>query len=645
MCGIAGFLGRFDPSALEVANAAQAHRGPDGSGVWIDASCGVGLGHRRLAIIDLSSTGAQPMASEDRSVVVAFNGEIYNFRELRLELERAGHRFRGSSDTEVLLELYRANGEAMLSRLNGIFALAIWDGTRKQMLLARDALGVKPLYVAELPRGIAFASEIGALLKLAPEARELDPDSLHRYLTFLWCPGSGTPLRNVRKLDPGAALVARDGRIERRWSWYRLPALRDDAPMLDRETAVDETARVLRAAVQRQLVSDVPVGAFLSGGLDSSAVVAFAREASPHMRCFTIEPAGGEEAGFADDLPFARRVAAHLDVPLDVVPIDAARMAGDLAGMVAQVGEPIADPAALNVLYISRLARAAGIKVLLSGAGGDDVFSGYRRHAALALAPLWTWLPRLLRRPLARGAQALDQRNSAFRRASRLMRGIDLDGDAGLVDRFSWTPEARLSALYSDEFRAQAARSVAAQPMLDFLGEVRRAEPLERMLALEQRFFLADHNLNYTDKMSMAAGVEVRVPFLDTDLVEHAARIPPHLKQRGLAGKWVLKKAMEPHLPRDVIHRPKTGFGAPVRRWMRHDLRPMLDDLLCPETLSKRRLFDPAAVRRLIEDNDSGRVDASYTLLSVACIELWCRAFLDRNATAPDAASVAPMLS
>lgn len=630
MCGFVGFLGDGDHTALRAGLAAISHRGPDDSGVFVDAAAGLGLGFARLSIQDLSPMGHQPMVGANGAVVLVFNGEIYNFRELRTELESKGYSFRGHSDTEVLLNLYLAEGEAMLPRLNGIFAFALWDARQQTMLLARDALGVKPLYVATLPQGVAFASEIKGLLPLLPEAGELDAKSLHRYLSFLWCPGDGTPLKAVRKLQPGEAMAIRAGRVERRWAWYQLPAFRGIAADLDEKAALQETVAHLRQAVQRQMVADVPVGAFLSGGLDSSAVVAFARELNPQIHCFTIESKGGHEEGDTDDLPYARRVAKHLGVPLEVVQIDSQRMATDLQRMVWQLDEPLADPAPLNVLYISELARQQGIKVLLSGAGGDDLFTGYRRHRAVLLERYWSWLPQTVRAGMERATASLDQRNAMSRRLAKLFNGASLSGDERLCNYFVWSKEADLLALYTPAFRAELAGAVAAAPMLEFLQPLNRAvQPLERMLALEQRFFLADHNLTYTDKMSMAAGVEVRVPFLDLDLVDFAARIPMRLKQRGQEGKWVLKKAMEPYLPHDVIYRPKSGFGAPLRRWMRHELRELLGDLLSVDSLKRRGLFEPISVQRLIAANDAGKVDAAYTLLSLLCIEIWCRRFVD----------------
>ena len=629
MCGIVAFSGRFDRAALERATDTVRHRGPDDNGTWLSADAHIGLGHTRLSIVDLSALGAQPMASDDGTVILSYNGEIYNHLELRADLEARGHRFHGHSDTETLLHLYLEFGHSMLSKLNGIFAFALWDARIGSLLLARDGLGVKPLYFAENGQGVAASSEIKALLQLMPEARELDVAALHRYLTFLWCPGDGTPLKAVRKLNPGEAMLVRDGCVERRWPWYRLPAFRSDPVLMSEAEAIEGTTRHLREAVRRQMMADVPLGAFLSGGLDSSAVVAFAREDHPDLRCFSIEMVNGQDDGQTDDLPYARRVAEHLGVKLDVVSVDAADMAADLQYLIGQLDEPLADPAPLNVLHISRLARANGIKVLLSGAGGDDLFTGYRRHQAVGLDSLMQWLPAGIRRGLEDASAGLDQRRSLSRRAAKFFNGAGESGNARLASYFRWAREDTLMQLYSPAFRAELGVTVAAQPMLDFLDDLRPStEALAKLLTLEQRFFLADHNLLYTDKMSMAAGVEARVPFLDPDLMEFASSIPMAMKQRGREGKWVLKKAMEPFLPSDVIYRPKAGFGAPLRRWMRHDLKALVGDLLSRQSLASRGLFDPEAVQRLIAANDAGRVDASYTLLALLSIEIWCRTYL-----------------
>jgi asparagine synthase (glutamine-hydrolysing) len=637
MCGIVGgWLPRARPESLAVSLDVLAHRGPDGRGCAIDGATGVMLGHVRLAIIDLSSAGAQPMKSDDGRITLVLNGEIYNYRELRSELESKGICFHSQSDTEVLLRLYIEEGLAMLGRLNGIFAFALHDGRLGELILARDALGIKPLYFSDTENGFAFASEIKGILPLLSDIGPLDLAALQCYLCFLWCPGNGTPLANVRKLGPGELIRVREGRLVEWRRWYTLPSMlgRAKGRLQATETVVAVRA-ALRRAVHRQLVADVPVGAFLSGGLDSTAVVAFAREQIPDIRCFTIETEGGRDSGEVDDLPYARRAANHLGVKLDVVRVDASQMARDIEELVWHLDEPLADPAPLNVLYISRLAREQGIKVLLSGAGGDDLFSGYRRHLAVRYEYLWDWLPPSGRRAIVSATKFLDHRNGLSRRLARLFAGAEKSGDERLTSYFAWTQPEHLVRLYSEEMRSAVAGMRADQPMLDYLKQISPdRDSLDRMLALEQRFFLADHNLLYTDKMSMAASVEVRAPFLDVDLVQLAADIPGSAKQQGRIGKWVLKEAMKPYLPRDLIYRPKTGFGAPLRRWMRNELREMLGDVLSEESLRRRGLFDSSSVQRLISDNDAGTLDAAYTLFSLLCVEIWCRRFLDKSTSA-----------
>ena len=628
MCGIVGVFGG-DLNSLNSANSLISHRGPDDDGIYINRTLNIGLGHRRLSILDTSSFGHQPMFSDDGKLVLVFNGEIYNYKELRSDLKRKGFVFQGKSDTEVLLKLYLSEGKKMLSKLNGIFTFAILDINSELLFLARDALGVKPLYYSTEDNVFAFASEIKALLKLIPNNKELDVESINRYLSFLWCPGDGTPLKSVKKLLPGEAIIVKNGCITDKWLWYKLPILNNTNKNLDKGRSISGVTKYLRQAVHRQMVADVPLGAFLSGGLDSSAVVAFAREVNPDIRCFSIETKGKQDKGFVADLPYAKRVAKHLNVSLDVVSIESHRMASDLESMIVQLDEPLADPAALNVLYISQLAREQGIKVLLSGAGGDDLFTGYRRHYALQLERYWGWLPKSVRTGLKGITKNLNTDNSINRRIVKMFNGAGLNSEDRLINYFRWSDDSLLQSLYSPEFRQQLAGSNSNQVMQDFLEPIlTSASSLDQMLALEQRFFLTDHNLNYTDKMSMAAGVETRVPFLDLDLVNFAARIPDKFKQKGSVGKWVLKKAMEPYLPKEVIYRPKTGFGAPLRTWIKHDLQELLRDVLSPDSLNKRGLFSSKAVQQLILDNNN-KIDASYTLFSLLCIEIWCRHYID----------------
>jgi len=631
MCGIGGFLLSseefFDSSKLNELLNNINHRGPDDKGIYEDLNHKVGLAHTRLAIQDLSTFGHQPMLSENKKVVIVFNGEIYNFRELRSELLEKSVKFNGTSDTEVLLKLYMQDGNEMLSRLNGIFAFAIWDKRNQSLFLARDNFGVKPLYYNLSNNNFFFSSELKALLPLLKNANNIDHVSLQKYLTYLYCPGKGTPIKSVNKLLPGEAMIVQDGKIKNLWKWYQLPVFKNKIkPKIKKDELINGVRDHLRNAVTRQLVADVPVGAFLSGGVDSSGIVAFAKEKNKDIRCFTIETQGAQDKGFQDDIHYARKVSKYLNVSLDVVQTSSSKMASDIELMVKMLDEPIADPAALNVLYISQLARAQGIKVLLSGAGGDDIFTGYRRHYALMSEHWWTWLPFKLRKVLKTVSSKFNHNNSISRRISKLFSGAHLNQDERMINYFSWIQREDLKRLYSSEFSSSIKHSNSNFEMMRFLKELPpNTSKLDRMLALEQQFFLTDHNLLYTDRMSMAAGVEVRVPFLDKELIEFAYNIPDHFKQKGIHGKWILKKALEGYLPHDVIYRSKTGFGAPLRRWMRYELRELLGDILSKESLQKRNFFNPTAVWKLIHDNDKGKIDASYTLLSLLCIEIWCR--------------------
>lgn len=583
----------------------------------------------------------------ESGVWLTYNGEIYNYQELRRELEGRGHHFHSRTDSEVLLHLYIELGPAMLSRLNGIFAFAIYDGRPRgqhgqaqpgDVLLARDGLGVKPLYYTALPDGVLFASELKSLLQNRAVSRELNPQAIHSQLAYLWVPSPATPLRDVHKVPAGCALLIRDGRVAQEWCHYDLPY--GGERLTGSEDQIAAQLRVqLEAAVDRQMVADVPVGAFLSGGLDSSAVVAMMRRARPgyRPRCYSIGFRDDRDTeGNPADLPYARRVAQHLDVDLCVLEIEA-DVVQHLERMLYHLDEPQADPAPLNSLLIAERAREDGIKVLLSGAGGDDIFTGYRRHRALQLERHWSWLPRALRTGLAaparwaaRGGAGSIMRRPAARRLAKALAYADLPADERIISYFWWSGESVRRSLYTPGFAAQLGDFDTAAPLAASLARIpNEHDPVNRMLYLETKHFLADHNLNYTDKTGMAAGVEVRVPLLDQELVRFAVSIPPRMKQKGATGKAIFKRAMEPYLPRDVIYRPKTGFGAPLRRWLHNELHERVDDTLSASSLSRRGLFDPAAVNRLVALDRSGQIDAAYTIFALVCTELWCRLFVD----------------
>ena len=634
MCGIAGFQGRFSSDLLRSMGTILAHRGPDDSGEWESAAHGIGLAHRRLSIIDLSDHGHEPMVSSDGATVLTFNGEIYNYVELREELRSKGRVFRSKSDTEVLLQMYEEYGVDCLKRLNGIFAFAIWDAQESSLFVARDQLGVKPLYYSETATGFLFASELKALLLCREVDRSIDPIALDQHLAFQWAIAPRTIVAGVSKLEPGTALLIKDGEISRKWRYYRLPYGLQAMGGSEEEIAEELRFR-LATSVERQMVSDVPVGAFLSGGLDSSSIVAMARQARPDYRipCYSIgfDQEDGLDGNPAD-LPYARKVAERLDVDLRTITITP-DIIDHLEKMIYHLDEPQGDPAPINALMIAEQARADGVPVLLSGAGGDDVFSGYRRHYGLHLERMWSWMPRPARSGLRAVSRAVPLRGAKGRRLRRAFEYAGHSSDDRLLTYFQWTDEDTRRGLLSTDVKSALAGYDTLTPLRESLKEIEHeTHPLNRMLFLETRHFLADHNLNYTDKTAMAHAIEVRVPLIDTEMVNFAARIPVGLKQKGRHGKYIFKRAMEPYLDHDVIYRPKTGFGAPIRRWVRQEMIPLIDDVLSESALQARGVFAPGAVRRLIEDDRSGQEDAAYTVYAILCFELWARIFLDRSA-------------
>lgn len=635
MCGISGVLG-FSTQEPDLLSKIIRRRGPDDTGVWFDSQEVISLAHNRLSIIDTSNAGHQPMMRDHGRVVMVYNGEIYNYLELRAELEASGVIFKGHSDSEVLLALFEREGDACFSRLNGIFAAAFWERDKKELTLVRDPLGIKPLYIYESVLGFSFASEMKALLRSGVVKPDLNPQAVLAHLGYLWSPGEETLVKGVRKVLPGHFIKVQAGKVVSD-TCYRDIHFSSNKDNLSIESWSKATAEHVQAAVRRQMISDVPLGAFLSGGLDSSAVVAFGQRhldeqgRGERLQCFSIEVNSGSTAseGFAEDLPYARKVADHVGVDLHVVQVGD-EMMERLAEMVYLLDEPTPDPAALNTLFISEMAREQGIKVLLSGSGGDDIFTGYRRHFALQQERWWAHWPQPVRQALATATSLLPVGSNFGRRVSKAFQYAGEDAAHRLASYFLWLEPNAALQLLSPSFRSGLDAEAMYTPLLSTLSQLPEGiQPLNQMLYLECKHFLADHNLNYTDKMGMAAGVEVRVPLLDLELVDFAGSLPVGLKQRGATGKWIFKKAMEPYLPHEVIYRPKTGFGVPLRQWLRGVLKPLVDDVLSPHSLNQRGIFDAKAVKSLVEADRSGRVDASYTIFGLVCLELWCRQFID----------------
>jgi asparagine synthase (glutamine-hydrolysing) len=631
MCGICGTVGRGVESELAAMTEALAHRGPDGSGVEIfNNGFPAGIGNRRLAIQDPTPAGAMPMSYEDRWWIT-FNGEIYNFHELRDELERSGERFRSGGDTEVLLRLFALYGPEMLGRLNGIFAFAIWDEVEKRMFLARDRLGVKPLYYAERNGCIGFSSELKALLPLIGQP-ELDPTALADFLTFLWVPDPKTAFRDVLKLPAGHyAWVDRDGiRIARYWDLEFAPEDRAEAYWRD------QVADTVRQAVKRQMVSDVPLGSFLSGGVDSSAIVAAMRSVADDVSTWTIgfEAQDLEHEIVPDDVRYAREIAERFDTDYHERILHA-DMLDLMPKAVWHLEEPVADPAAISTYLICREARAE-MPVMLSGMGGDEVFAGYPRHLAFKIAALMAGIPRPLRSgldlaaaPFARPGKPGRLRGPR-RNLWKFMRAAGLPPLERYLSFSSYYTEGELQRLLHPGAVPNGYDPLAShRALLEYGGGGQ--DDLSRLLYLDFKTFLPCLNLTYTDKMSMAASVEVRVPLLDDELVALAARIPSDLKLKAWRRKYIFKRSQEQSLPKDVIWRRKAGFGAPLRSWLVGDLAPLADELLSEQTIVQRGIVDPRAVKEMREANDTGRADNSLHLYALMTLELWCRTFIDRS--------------
>lgn len=627
MCGIIGSFSkrfRFSERDIDVI----AHRGPDGAGYFAEGD--LMLGHRRLSILDLSTNGSQPMQSVDGRYTIVFNGEIYNHQEIRKELTQKGYTFHSTSDTETLLYGFADRGTRILESLNGIFAFALYDREKQELIIARDHFGIKPLYYYDDPNDFAFCSELKALLQVPGFDDQIDQVALTYYLKALYAPGELTPFLKVRKLLPGhfIRLNLRNGERKTE-TYYKLTYPVQST--LKESDAIEQLDQVMRKAVERQLMSDVPLGYFLSGGLDSSLIVAMAKQILPgqDLRCYTISTgADMQSEGFADDETYARKVAKHIGVDLEILPANL-NILEHFDKMIWHLDEPQADPAPLNVYNICSGARNNGIKVLLGGTAGDDLFSGYRRHQALQLEPWYRLMPKPLRKAVALAGSQLGTGNPAFRRMKKLSAEAGKTKAERMAGYFMWMPESQMLQLFQPDIRNELVHSqLPAKYWKEQLEEVPHIkDDLNKMLYLEMTTFLPDHNLNYTDKMSMAVGVEARVPFLDTELVAFANQLPVSLKMKGNTTKYILKKVAERYLPQDVIYRPKTGFGAPVRTWIREDLAPMIQERLSPEHLKRQGIFDPQAVQGLIHQNQTGKLDASYSIWSLLAIESWIKQF------------------
>jgi asparagine synthase (glutamine-hydrolysing) len=623
------------------------HRGRDDEGVWTSKAAtldrpSVSLGHRRLAIIDTSSAGHQPMLSEDKRFALTFNGEIYNYRELRRELEAKRHRFRTDTDTEVLLAAFAEWGAVeCLRRLNGMFAFAIWDEREQTLTLARDRVGIKPLYYAHVPGAngapdsFLFASEAKAILATNLVERALNIEALNQFLTFLWTPDPFTLFRGIRTLPPAHLLTLKPGQDIEVREWWDIRFEEIEEGRSD-EWWQERVLETLSRVVEMEMVADVPLGSFLSGGIDSSVIVALMKKAS-RERPISTYTIGIEETDLRydiipDDARWARRVGHLLgtDYHETMLNPDVANL---LPKLVYHMDEPAIDMAIPSFL-VAQAAREK-LTVMLSGMGGDEVFAGYPRQLAMKIAGAIDPLPRAMRRPLMNAlAEALPgglpgKMTAPLRNAKKFARSAALDFENRYLGYGTYFTDAAKQRLYTEDVREATRGMDAYCEHRRYFARARDAAPLNQLLYVDLKTFLPCLNLATTDKTSMAATLEVRVPFLNQELLELTARMPPDLKLRGFKRKYILKRAAERLLPRDVVWRKKAGFGAPIRSWLRGPLRPLVEDLLSPETIKRRGLFCAAEVQRIINANLFGREDYNLQVFQLLTFELWQRAFLD----------------
>jgi asparagine synthase (glutamine-hydrolysing) len=626
MCGIAGYVGPGDRALLERMAHTLRHRGPDDQGFY--SAPGVGLGMRRLAIIDLPG-GHQPMGNEDGSLHLVFNGEIYNFRELRSDLAQRGHRFRTRSDTEVILHAYETFGEGCVERLRGMFAFALWDAPRRRLFLARDRLGKKPLYLWRRGDLALFASEIKALLCHPAVSRTMDWTAFHHYLAFGYTPAARSIFAEIAKLPPAHAATLQDGALTLSRYWSLPRGTSGARPQPKPGEAADRVCHTLREAVRLRLESDVPLGVFLSGGIDSSAVVACLRQVSS-AKISTFSIGFGRAAASFDELAYARLVARRFETDhheeivepklVDVVP-----------ALLRHFDEPFADSSAIPTFVVAQ-ATACHVKAALSGIGGDEAFAGYPRYLGLRLSERYARLPRPLRALPAAALPRLLRESEASRNWADWARRFLAGAGRPLPDRYiGWTrffEEAHLTSLATPDLRQGWGAEVEGSQRAAFAARG-FGDPVDGAFRIDLSTYLPDDLLTMADRMSMAHSLELRAPFCDHRIIEESLRLAPALKLPGLRLKGLLKAAFADVLPPEVLSHRKQGFMIPLGRWLRTDLRDLVEDLLSPAAVRARGLFIPAAVEALKEEHLRGARTHSDRLWTLMVAELWMREYLD----------------
>jgi len=624
MCGITGvYQERGEPVAFETLAAMMGiigHRGPDDEGSYVED--GIGLGMRRLSIIDLEG-GKQPIANEDGKVVTVFNGEIYNYRELRSELSGRGHKFASASDTEVIVHLYEEFGDECVQRLRGMFAFAVWDSRRRRLLIARDRLGIKPLYYTESKGRLIFASEIKAILQHPDIQARLDLQGLSGYLSLKYVPSPATMFEGIRSLPPGHRLIC-DTHGTTVKPYWDLSFAQNHTGKHSEAEYTEQLEALLKETVRIHLVSDVPFGAFLSGGLDSSTIVALMSQfLNDPVKTFSV---GFEGNGAAySELPYARMVASRYRTDHHEVIIEPRHLINLAEKVIWHLDQPIADDACIANFMVAELA-SRHVKMVLTGEGGDELFAGYARYSGERLSPLFRYAT-----PAGKFlALAASRRIPGLRRPKLALYALcQADEAKRLANWFPLFNCGMKASLLDDEVKATLNGTSADDIFADHLSRTDGRDPLSRMLYVDTKLWLADDLLARGDKTSMAASLEARVPLLDHKLVEFAASLPPQLKIRRFTRKYLLREVSRALLPAEIVNRKKKGFPMPFAVWFRKDARSFLHDILSPATVRRRGLFNPAYVESLLHQHDTGFADHGTLLWSLLSVELWHRLFID----------------